>query len=199
MCVYVVSALSASSKIKAVYPVQLPVPIPSTYLVLDLRTHHLFTQSRIPSAVPITIPSTLLRRPNFTIAKVLPMLGSDEDRDRLSSFRQGVDVISTIIVYDQDGLSSQEGGVLQGLLNKFEKEGFNGELCYIKGGFLAVAKAGVPGLVETCSLGQTAGGDGRAGAVNGRDLPVSTLIFCTTKYSDLYADSGAVVESIDPD
>lgn len=163
--------LSSTSKLKAVHPIQLPTPIPATHLILDLRTHHLFTQSRIPSAVPITIPSTLLRRPNFTIAKVLPMLASDHDRNRLSAaFRPGE--IDTIVVYDQDGLTSQEGGVLQGLLNKFDKEGFKGELCYVKGGFVAVVKAGVEGLVESTPPAQTA----RGGAVNGRDLPVSLLL-----------------------
>lgn len=161
------SPLSSSSKLKPLYPIQLPSPIPPSHLILDLRTHHLFTQSRIPSAIPITIPSTLLRRPNFTLAKVLPMLASDHDRARLSAFKE----YGTIVVYDQDGLTSQEGGVLQGLLNKFDKEGFKGELCYVKGGFLAVVMAGVDGLVETTEPKLTA----RGGAVNGRDLPVSRL------------------------
>lgn len=99
------------------------------------------------------------------------MLASDHDRERLQQFRVGLETVSTILVYDQDGLTSQEGGVLQGLLNKFEKEGFAGELCLIRGGFLAVQRAGIQGQMETCSIAPE--GDSTSRAVNGRDLPVS--------------------------
>lgn len=165
-----------SFRIKSVLPSQVPVPIPSTHLVLDLRTHHLFSLSRMPSAVPVTIPSTLLRRPNFTLAKLLPMLGSDAERARIESFREGLAKIDTILVYDQDGTGAIGAGSLTGLLAKFEREGFEGELQWVKGGFNALLKAGIMSLVEETAPAEEnirSASSSSSRAVNGRELPVS--------------------------
>lgn len=145
------------------------MPIPRTHLILDLRTHNSYTQSRIHTAVPITIPSTLLRRANFTLAKLVPMLDQESDRARLMEFQKGTDRITKIICYDQDGQAAGEGGTLAGLLGKFEKEGFKGKLCVIRGGFTAVQRFKVPGLVDTSLIKDHVK---TSSAVNGRDLPV---------------------------
>lgn len=166
---------SGGQPIVSVLPSSLSLPIPSSTLVLDLRTHALYSHSHLPTSIPITIPSTLLRRPAFTLAKLLPMLACDADRAALRDPKR----YDTIIVYDQDGSQATvgEGGVLVGLLNKFEKDGFVGKFSWVKGGFAAVKRSGVQGLVES---GAAAGSNGTNGQtdkiVSGRDLPVSLML-----------------------
>ncbi|CED83806.1 Protein tyrosine phosphatase [Phaffia rhodozyma] len=167
------SAMAPSNPhIQMLDPSDIPVPIPHTYLILDLRTHNSYTHSRVPTAIPITIPSTLLRRANFTLARLVPMLDQESDQARIWEFQKGPDAITRIICYDQDGQSAGEGGILAGLLNKFEKDGFKGKLCIVRGGFAAVSKSNTQGLVDNSPLAEQAK---PSKSVNGRDLPLAAF------------------------
>lgn len=101
------------------------------------------------------------------------MLDSEHDRARVLAFKDGAKV-DAVVVYDQDGSSAGDNGTLVGLLAKFKKEGFEGDLLALKGGFLSLAKQSRPvgqgGLVDDKRVETTF----RAGGtVNGRELPVS--------------------------
>jgi hypothetical protein len=97
------------------------------------------------------------------------MLASDSDRARVRSFREGLDTVSTVLCYDQDGSSAQDGGTLTGLLGKFEREGFKGELGMIKGGFMQLTREGPKGLIDSSPLKEQ---QATTKTVNGRELPV---------------------------
>lgn len=109
-------------------------PTPSSILILDIRNHHAFTAARVRGAMNLSVPSTLLKRPAFSLSKITDMLPSDADRLAFTAWRSA----EQIIVYDQDSTSLSSGSNLLGLLRKFEIEGFTGTLGYIHGGFSAV-------------------------------------------------------------
>lgn len=107
------------------------------------------------------------------------MLDTEQDRARVLAFKDGGKV-DAVVVYDQDGSSAGENGTLVGLLSKFRKDGFAGELWAVRGGFLNVLKTaraqegsgGVRSLVDERRIETNF----RAGGtVNGRELPVRSL------------------------
>ena len=106
-------------------------------LVLDLRPPSSFQGSHLPKAHSLPIPSTLLRRPAFTIEKLTGML-SAESLIAVSDWRNKSD----IVLIDQESLSVPSGHVLDGLASKFAREGYNGNIWFVKGGHGAVRASG---------------------------------------------------------
>ncbi|ETW87664.1 hypothetical protein HETIRDRAFT_448126 [Heterobasidion irregulare TC 32-1] len=120
-------------------------------LVLDLRplgTHH---ASRLPNAIPLSVPSTLLKRPLYSTARLADMLPTPATRRKFSQWRAA----RRILVYDADASLIPDGSNILGLLRKFRLEGaqpdptadpshpappdsHNRELVWLKGGFQAV-------------------------------------------------------------
>ncbi|GJJ13873.1 hypothetical protein Clacol_008130 [Clathrus columnatus] len=103
-------------------------------LVLDIRPHASYARSRIYNAVSFSIPTTLLKRPAFSLDKLKDMLSSLSDRRRFSAWKSA----SRILVYDSDSRTIPEGSNVRGLLRKFQMEGFSGELNWLRGGFSSV-------------------------------------------------------------
>ncbi|KAF8577854.1 hypothetical protein K439DRAFT_1363597 [Ramaria rubella] len=103
-------------------------------LVLDIRPHATYAQSRLPNALSLSVPSTLLKRPMFSLDKLSEMLPSSSSRRRFSAWKTA----SRIIVYDVDSQTIPEGSNIRGLLRKFDNEGFRGDLAWLKGGFAGV-------------------------------------------------------------
>ena len=87
-------------------------------LILDVRTFAAHQSARLPRALPLSVPSTLLKRPRFSLAKMASMLPSTEDANRFMQWSTA----QSIIVLDADSSSLVEGGNLLGLLNKFKAE-----------------------------------------------------------------------------
>jgi rhodanese-related sulfurtransferase len=104
-------------------------------LVLDIRPPSQYAEARVPSAYSVPVPSTLLRRPAFTIAKLLDMV-SPSARAAISRWQE----MRHIVLIDTDSVST--GGVLDGLAGKFERENFQGTVWYVRGGHTALD--GVP-------------------------------------------------------
>ena len=120
-------------------------------LVLDLRplgTHH---ASRLPNAIPLSVPSTLLKRPLYSTARLADMLPTPATRRKFSQWRAA----RRILVYDADASLIPDGSNILGLLRKFRLEGaqpdptadpsqpapsdsHDRELIWLKGGFQAV-------------------------------------------------------------
>lgn len=103
-------------------------------LLIDIRPPAAFSSARIPCAVSLSVPSTLLKRPNFSLQRLADMLSSAAARNRFSSWPSA----SRILVYDADSTAIGDSSNINGLLRKFKLDGFQGELAWLKGGFHAV-------------------------------------------------------------
>ena len=111
-----------------------PVLATPNVLVLDIRPHATFVQSRIRDALSLSVPSTLLKRPAFSLDRLTDMLPSSSCRRRFSAWKSA----SRILVYDADSQCIPDGSNIFGLLRKFDNEGFHGDLAWLKGGFSSV-------------------------------------------------------------
>ncbi|KAI0791825.1 hypothetical protein C8Q75DRAFT_805424 [Abortiporus biennis] len=105
-------------------------------LILDIRPHNAFVIARLPNALSLSVPSTLLKRPNFSLARLAQMLPTASSRTRFSQWQ----TTSKILVYDSDSATLAEGGNLLGLMRKCRNEGFpqDRQVAWLKGGFQAV-------------------------------------------------------------
>ncbi|KAF9068540.1 hypothetical protein BDP27DRAFT_1421894 [Rhodocollybia butyracea] len=108
-------------------------------LVLDIRPHAAHSSARIPSALSLSVPSTLLKRPLFSLDRLAAMLPSASARARLTEWPK----FSTIVVYDVDSTGSPflpDGNNILGLLRKFANDpAYSGNtLLWLKGGFQRV-------------------------------------------------------------
>lgn len=103
-------------------------------LVLDIRPHAAHAAARVNDALSLSVPTTLLKRPLFSLSKLSQMLPSPSSRARFADWSSA----SCILVYDSDSVSSPDNGIITGLLRKFRAEGFTSELGWIRGGFQAV-------------------------------------------------------------
>ncbi|OXG19580.1 protein-tyrosine-phosphatase [Cryptococcus neoformans Tu401-1] len=135
----------------------------STTLVLDVRPPSSFQSSHIPSSHSLPIPSTLLRRPAFTLDKLTQML-SPHSMQEVSKWQEKSD----IVLVDADSGSVPDGGVLDGLAGKFGREGYSGRLWFVKGGHAAMKLSGALPLVSDDDEGpQPQQGAAAAGAQKG--------------------------------
>ena len=67
-------------------------------LILDICPHAAYSSARIPHAIPFSVPSTLLKRPLFSLQRLAAMLPSTNARTRFLAWPSA----SRIIVYDAD-------------------------------------------------------------------------------------------------
>lgn len=112
-------------------------------VILDLRVYPQYAASRIKGALNLCIPTTLLKRPAFTVAKLADTFNSDDDRARFEKWRSA----KYIIVYDATSSIPKEAVTSFNVLKKFVTEGWKGKGLVVKGGFAGFAKI-VPRLVE---------------------------------------------------
>jgi len=103
----------------AVSPADLPEILSDPHtLILDIRPLPAYLTSRIPYAVPLSVPSTLLKRPLFSTMKLVDMLPNRVARRKFSQWR----LAQRILVYDADSAILPEGSNVLGLLRKFRAE-----------------------------------------------------------------------------
>lgn len=120
-----------------VTPAQLPAWLADdALLILDLRPAAAHTAARIPRALSLSVPTTLLRRPLFSLDRLAVMLSNPDARTRFANWASA----SRILVYDADSLSLPDSSVINALLRKFRIEGFTRDLAWIQGGFHAVLR-----------------------------------------------------------
>ncbi|KAI0314261.1 hypothetical protein OF83DRAFT_463208, partial [Amylostereum chailletii] len=142
--------LPASNEFPSILPNDLPHLLShKDTLVLDLRPLAIHHASRLPSAIPLSVPSTLLKRPLFSTAKLADMLPTKSTRRRFSQWRAA----PRILVYDADSSALLQGSNILGLLRKFRTEyaqdrppdssaspNVEHELLWLRGGFQAVLR-----------------------------------------------------------
>ncbi|KAH9855738.1 hypothetical protein C2E23DRAFT_882536 [Lenzites betulinus] len=108
-------------------------------LILDIRPHNAYVQARIHNALSLSVPSTLLKRPLFSLSKLADMLPTSSAREKFSKWPNA----SRILVYDADSASipqQTQTSNLLGLMRKFRSEGFpqEKEVAWLRGGFHAI-------------------------------------------------------------
>ncbi|KAF9457471.1 hypothetical protein BDZ94DRAFT_1301884 [Collybia nuda] len=116
-------------------PICLPDYIDDTAtLIIDIRPHAAHSSARIPHALSLSVPSTLLKRPLFSLQRISTMLPSQSASARFSAWPAA----ARILVYDADAAAIPDSSNIHGLLRKFKLDGFSGELAWLQGGFQAV-------------------------------------------------------------
>jgi hypothetical protein len=110
----------------------LPTLLSDSYtLIIDLRPHAQYANARLPRAMSLSVPSTLVKRPAFPLSKLADMLPPGA-RARLSQWPSA----SRVLVYDADGAPPATASNIAGLLRKFVAEGCpSTKLSWLEGGF----------------------------------------------------------------
>ncbi|THU89429.1 hypothetical protein K435DRAFT_761108 [Dendrothele bispora CBS 962.96] len=147
-------------------------------LFIDIRPHAAFASARLPNALSLSVPSTLLKRPLFPLERLAAMLPSLSARNRFNKWRQ----TSTLIVYDADSSGSvsghlPEGNNILGLLRKFVNDpqgSYSGQLLWLKGGFQSVWKERKD-LVDTRPVDLEADEDEPSSMLRPKNLPMSAF------------------------
>ena len=152
---------------------------PPITIVVDIRNHHQYVTSRVKSSINLSVPSTLLKRPAYVLSRLAEMIPLAADRTRFNAWRSA----SQIIVFDADTVTLTPGNNVDGLLKKFQAEGFMGKLGFIEGGFNRMIKtAEGKSYVETRPLTPPLASDSEdqssGGALLSRQLPSSAFQQC---------------------
>ncbi|EJD55269.1 hypothetical protein AURDEDRAFT_109663 [Auricularia subglabra TFB-10046 SS5] len=149
-------------------------------LVLDIRPNASFALARIPRALSLSVPSTLLKRPAFSLQKLSTMM-RPASQERFLAWRTA----ANIIVYDADTSILSDGNNVLGLLRKFKAEGFTGNIAWVRGGFTAVWREARHLVAETALTDSSEGeddlrpGEG-SGLVRAQKLPMAAFQQATT-------------------
>lgn len=98
-------------------------------MLLDLRTYPQYSLSRLQGAVHLCIPTTLLKRPNYNVSKLLENFANESDRAKFAGWRD----TKYIVVYDADSQTGKDAVSASHTVNKFVREGWTGHAYCIKG------------------------------------------------------------------
>lgn len=100
-------------------------------LLLDLRVVTQYSQAHISGALNLCVPTTLLRRPAYNVAKLADTFQDTQQRAKFEQWHR----CQYIVVYDSSCTQLKEATNCINILRKFEAEGWQGESCIIRGGF----------------------------------------------------------------
>jgi len=98
-------------------------------LLVDLRSFMNYSQCHLESSINISIPSTLLKRDNFSLSKLESVITCSQSRQKFKE-REGVDVI----LYDND-CDKSKNPIIPNLIRKFMEEHLSSSVSYLQGGF----------------------------------------------------------------
>lgn len=101
----------------------------SLLLILDVRPYAVFSADHIRGAANLCIPSTILKRPAFTVAKIVESL-CESQRDSFTGWQSKRDVV----VYDGSSSSLTAASCIYQTARKFvQDEAYTGRVYYLKG------------------------------------------------------------------
>jgi tyrosine-protein phosphatase 2/3 len=100
-------------------------------LLLDLRVSTHYARSRIVGALNLCIPTTLLKRASFNVAKLADTFKDEYLKSKFERWRSS----KYIIVYDADSAQLKDASTCLNTLKKFVNEGWTGYSYIIRGGF----------------------------------------------------------------
>lgn len=134
---------------------------PGFLLVLDIRPRTAYARQHVRGSVNVCAPTALMRRPDFTIERIAQdVVEEGGARARFESWKSATAAPSAshIVVLDLSSSSTSApslaaagggGASILGLLRKFSAAGFQGELCWLKGGFRTLsARADADAVLE---------------------------------------------------
>ncbi|KAF9923925.1 hypothetical protein FBU30_006041 [Linnemannia zychae] len=104
-------------------------------LLLDMRPSACHSALSIKTAVNVTVPNMLLKRPNVPLELVTEHLTTEKEAEAFSNWRR----YSNIVLFDATGATPVKGTPLFCIAQKFRKEGYSARIGYIQGGFNAFA------------------------------------------------------------
>ncbi|TKX26277.1 protein-tyrosine phosphatase-like protein [Elsinoe australis] len=140
---------------------------PEQILILDLRVSTQYAMSRINGALNLCIPTTLMKRPSFTVEKLAETFKSAEQRKKFDNWRSS----KYIIVYDASASQVKDATICINTIKKFEKEGYTGIAYIVRGGFAEFAKK-FPKYVDKNSGVQSSGMPNKLKLPGEEPLPV---------------------------
>ena len=126
--------------------------LPREILLLDLRVFPHFASSRVRGALNLCIPTTLLKRPSFSVQKLADTFTVEADQAEFARWR----ACRYIVLYDANSAQLKDAATSVNVLKKFSTEGWKGQGLVVRGGFLAVSRA-FPGVIDKDPVGQTGG------------------------------------------
>lgn len=121
----------------------------NSLLLIDIRPFSQYSEERVAGAINICIPSTLLKRSSFDLARFLDCM-APEQRAHLADLA----VYDHIVVYDANSTQLVAGSPLHHTLVKFVRAASAAKLAFVHGGFLAFARRH-PDLIDRADLGST--------------------------------------------
>src|SRR5260221_643119 len=130
------SFISTRLSVSSTKSLSSPSELPRDVIMIDIRSHHHYLQSRIQSAISLSVPSMLLKRPSTTLEKLADKIAPTSHRPIFTAWRSA----KRIIVYDGDSTALTPGSNIFSLLRKFENEGFTQSLCFLQGRFTGISK-----------------------------------------------------------
>lgn len=143
-------------------------------LMLDIRSSQNYAHSRITGALNLCIPTTLLKRATFNIAKLQQTFSKGVKAEKFSSWKD----MEYIVVYDSHSSDKRDAVTAQNMIKKFTNEGFDGVTCILRGGFNSFQQP-FSDYVDRRSAVEMAGksgplGGGLAPVIGGVMLPTAT-------------------------
>ncbi|KAI1300523.1 hypothetical protein EDD11_006167 [Mortierella claussenii] len=108
----------------------------STILLLDMRPPVCHAVSTIRSAISVSVPNMLLKRPMYSLRMVTEQLTTEKEIEAFSNWRQ----FSNIVLFDATGAPPVKGTPMFCIAQKFRREGCAARLAYIHGGYNAFAR-----------------------------------------------------------
>lgn len=117
--------------------------LPPDFLILDVRVFAQYSQSRISGALNLNLPTTLLKRATYDVARLAGTFAKPEAKAKFDQWRDA----SIIIVYDASSAQLKDAATCVNTLKKFLKEGWQGSTFIIKGGFAAFSK-NCPSMID---------------------------------------------------
>lgn len=156
------AAAKSSTPSEAFPPIASPDILPAWFfdqlsetLVLDLRPHSVYYHSlpgRLRGSINLCVPTTLLRRPNYHLSKLIDTLPEKQQRDALGQVLAPDSGLKRVIVTDQDSVVLSPSGPLASILFKIQREREERGLTPLQ---LVWLKSGMQGLSRDAKLRQS--------------------------------------------
>ncbi|RKP36420.1 hypothetical protein BJ085DRAFT_38715, partial [Dimargaris cristalligena] len=108
--------------------------VPSV-LLIDTRIPSQFQASHVIDSINLSVPSALLKRPNFTLDRIVTMLTDPVAKARLSHWLEH----THIVIIDQNSPYLAQQGVVSHLCQKFSDPQSKVHVGWLRGGFDAFA------------------------------------------------------------
>ena len=121
--------------------------LPEEVLILDIRVFAQYSKSRVRGALNLCAPTTLLKRPVYTVKKLSETFANKGyDRNKFESWRNA----KAIVVYDLASWTLTQAASCVQVAQKFLNEKWQGSAYVLEGGFNAFSQRCPSDVDENC-------------------------------------------------